>query len=245
MDVDTKLLKVNAHNLPKPQVVYGEYPNPKKKLPPIPIKSSWGFENRHFTKAPSGVVQYACVQFGFPGLNPAQFKDFQNAFEDASRNVGLQIQCVHGTKWTFDRHSADNNVWPVDYAKLDDRIVSEALAKWKRPEITMILCFLSRSHVELYSAIKRASDFASPNDQMQDTSIATICMLAQKARLPPNPAAARNYGRLLSNIQLKLNIKAQYGTINHTIRAPGSSQDLPRLLGAQTMLVGLDVVSTP
>lgn len=173
-------------------------------------------------------------------MRQPDFEDFQRAFTRASQNVGLQIDCAHRKTWVTDQRQAVRNVWNIDYDNIDDRVVRQSLTTWRGQKATIILVLLPSAHTALYAAIKRIGDFMSPSSNQQDTSIATICMLTHKIR-----AAAQGRSGYLANIQLKFNVKAQYGTINHKIEATKGSTQLPRLLGAKTMLVGMDVVSEP
>lgn len=233
MAIDRELLTASANKLPKPQILY-------QNSHTIPGDSRWNFRDCKFAevaKFANEKVTYACIQFVANGSRPLsqQDLDFYNAFERASQNVGLQVACAHEKRWISQNNHAHRNVWTIDYNNVNENIVRQALATW-RSKANAILVLLSRSNVALYAAIKSAGDFTSPQSGQIDTSVATICMLTSKL-------LGRGLAGYLANIQLKLNIKVQYGSINHKIIAEDGKSELPRLLGANTMLVGLDVVS--
>lgn len=235
--VDDELLEVSAQKLPLPQVVYRDPRTADKIVDVNKNNPKWGFLHRHFVQPFKGQIKYACIQFTEDGrdvIDAKRFVAFQRAFETASGNVGLKTKCVHEGSWSNSRGKPDNNVWSINYSNVDERIVHEALTTWKNAGATVILVWLARRHVALYSRIKRAGDIL-PNADVE-SSIATICMVLRDKQ--PN-----NHPQYLSNIQMKLNMKINDSTINHTTRVLSTQTNRPSLLGTNTMLVGLDVVS--
>ena len=187
---------------------------------------TWELADRAFIKAPENAATWSMVQLhsNQDAQHSHQMGSFQKAMQTSLNDCGLNGLTFDSTPFILNAHLARART---------ERDVQQALDKWyaRHQNIKVLVVLLPDRCKSYYPAVKRWGD--------QTVGLATICVLEKfrKSKNGPSGMQWPTDASVFQNLCLKFNPKACSKSVNHRLASHSA------LLTAETMLVGMDVVS--
>ena len=221
ISLDRETMDVNYNVLQRPGVRYrGNQPVIYSPTWELQLKNGDQYRPRAFIRGPGDAATWSLVQLhSGPARNANDMNGFRETMQTALNGCGLNGLTFDSLQFNPRDHLISSN---------NDDGVHKGLTKWYNSRANVKLLVVLLTDRTRYSAVKRWGD--------QTAGVATICVL-EKSRKGGAPRWPTD-GSVFRNLCLKFNPKACSKSVNHILASRSA------LLTDDTMLVGLDVVST-